>query len=159
MACILPYCILPKETKDKQKKDNSLWQEKQALISIIFMIVVVLLDMLPGNYLALVAMILVFLWCIAFTSQAVRKKRGTAGKIYSLLMVCVLAFGTYNIAEANNMLSMITGGNTRVDKMAVAVLADNPAETIEDAIDYDFGVQIMTLASSSSRAGITYRLQ
>ena len=31
----------------------------QALISIIFMIVVVLLDMLPGNYLALVAMILV----------------------------------------------------------------------------------------------------
>ena len=113
----------------------------QALISIIFMIVVVLLDMLPGNYLALVAMILVFLWCIAFTSQAVRKKRGTAGKIYSLLMVCVLAFGTYNIAEANNMLSMITGGNTRVDKMAVAVLADNPAETIEDAIDYDFGVQ------------------
>lgn len=113
----------------------------QALISIIFMIVVVLLDMLPGNYLALVAMILVFLWCIAFTSQAVRKKRGTAGKIYSLVMVCVLAFGTYNIAEANNMLSMITGGNTRVDKMAVAVLADNPAETIEDAIDYDFGVQ------------------
>ena len=113
----------------------------QALISIIFMIVVVLLDMLPGNYLALVAMILVFLWCIAFTSQAVRKKRGTAGKIYSLLMVCVLAFGTYNIAEANNMLSMITGGNTRVDKMAVAVLADDPAETIEDAADYNFGVQ------------------
>lgn len=31
MACILPYCILPKETKDKQKKDNSLWQEKDNL--------------------------------------------------------------------------------------------------------------------------------
>ena len=113
----------------------------QALISIIFMIVVVLLDMLPGNYLALVAMILVFLWCIAFTSQAVRKKRGTAGKIYSLVLVCVLALGTFNIAEANNMLSMITGGNVRVDKMAVAVRADDPAETIEDAMDYNFGVQ------------------
>ena len=113
----------------------------QALVSVIFMIVVVLLDMLPGNYLALVAMILVFLWCIAFTSQAVRKKKGITGKIYSLIMVCILAFGTFNIAEANNMLSMITGGNVRVDKMAVAVRADDPAETIEDAMDYNFGVQ------------------
>ena len=113
----------------------------QALVSVIFMIVVVLLDMLPLNYLALVAMILVFLWCIAFTSQAVRKKKGIAGKIYSLVLVCVLALGTFNIAEANNMLSMITGGNVRVDKMAVAVRADEPAETIEDAMDYNFGVQ------------------
>ena len=113
----------------------------QALVSVIFMIVIVLLDMLPLNYLALVAMILVFLWCIAFTSQAVRKKKGIAGKIYSLVLVCVLALGTFNIAEANNMLSMITGGNVRVDKMAVAVRADDPAETIEDAMDYNFGVQ------------------
>lgn len=113
----------------------------QALISIIFMAVVMLLDMLPLNYLALVAMVLVFLWCIAFTTQAVRKKRGTAGKIYSLLMVCVLAFGSYNIAAANNMLSMITGGNIRVDKMAVAVRADDSAETIEDVMNYNFGVQ------------------
>ena len=95
----------------------------QALVSIVFMIVVILLDMLPMNYLALVAAILFFLWCIAFTTQAVRKKRGTAGKIFSLLMICVLTFGAYNIAQANNMLSLITGGNTRVDKMAVAVLA------------------------------------
>lgn len=113
----------------------------QALVSVIFMIVIVLLDMLPLNYLALIAMILVFLWCIAFTSQAVRKKKGIAGKIYSLVLVCVLALGTFNIAEANNMLSMITGGNVRVDKMAVAVRADDPAETIEDAMDYNFGVQ------------------
>ena len=102
----------------------------QALVSIVFMIVVILLDMLPMNYLALVAAILFFLWCIAFTTQAVRKKRGTAGKIFSLLMICVLTFGAYNIAQANNMLSMITGGNTRVDKMAVAVLAGDSAETI-----------------------------
>ena len=51
----------------------------QALISIVFMIVIILLDMLPMNYLALVAMILVFLWCIAFTTQAVRKRSGGAG--------------------------------------------------------------------------------
>lgn len=113
----------------------------QAVVSIVFMIVVMLLDMLPLNYLALVAAILFFLWCISFTTQAVRRKRGTGGKIFSLLMTCVLVFGAYNIAQANNMLSMITGGNTRVDKMAVAVLADDSAETIEDTIGYNFGVQ------------------
>lgn len=113
----------------------------QALISVVFMIVVMLLDMLPMNYLVLVAMVLVFLWCIAFTTQAVRKRKGGAGKLYSLAMICILTIGTYNIAEANNMLSMITGGNVRVDKMAVAVLSDDPAETIEDAMSYNFGIQ------------------
>lgn len=113
----------------------------QAIISIVFMIVVLLLNMLPMNYLALIAVVLVFLWCIAFTSQAVRRKRGTAGKVYSVLMTCVLLLGSYYIAETNNMIASITGGNTRVDKMAVAVLSDDSAETIEDAMDYNFGVQ------------------
>lgn len=113
----------------------------QAAVSIIFMIVVMLLNMLPLNYLALVAAILFFLWCITFTTQAMRKKKGICGKIFSLLMTCVLVIGAYNIAEANNMLSLITGGNTRVDKMAVAVISDDSAETIEDTADYNFGVQ------------------
>ena len=113
----------------------------QAAVSIIFMIVVMLLDMLPMNYLALVAAVLFFLWCISFTTQAVRKKKGSAGKIFSLLMTCVLVIGAYNIAEANNMLGLITGGSTRVDKMAVAVLSNDPAETIEDTVGYNFGVQ------------------
>lgn len=113
----------------------------QAVISLLFMVVVLLLNMLPMNYLALIAMVLVFLWCIAFTSQAVRKRKGTAGKVYSLLMTGVLLLGSYYIAETNNMIAGITGGNTRIDKMAVAVLSDDSAETIEDAMDYNFGVQ------------------
>lgn len=113
----------------------------QALISVLFMIVVMLLGMIPLNYLAMIAMVLVFLWCIAFTSQAARKKRGTAGKVYSILLTCVLLLGSYYIAETNNMIARITGGNIRVDKMAVAVRIDDSAETIEDAMDYNFGVQ------------------
>ena len=145
----------PAETTRQRKKNKGRYSERsrtnrlgsfclilQALISIIFMIVVILLDMLPMNYLALVAMVLVFLWCIAFTTQAVRKRSGGAGKLYSLVMICVLTIGTYNIAEANNMLSLITGGNVRVDKMAVAVLDEDSAQTIEDAIDYNFGIQL-----------------
>ena len=57
------------------------------------------------------------------------------------MITCVLMVGTYYIAETNNMIASITGGSTRVDKMAVAVMDYNTAETIEDAADYNFGVQ------------------
>ena len=62
----------------------------QTVISLAFMGVVVLLDMLPMRYLAMIGLILFFLWCITFTSQMVRRKKGTLGKLFSLLMVCVL---------------------------------------------------------------------
>ena len=96
----------------------------QAVVSIILMIVLLMLNMLPLKYLAMAALILFFLWCITFTSQAARRKRGTTGKVYSLLVTCVLLAGTYYRAETNNMIASITGGNTRVDKMAVAVMAE-----------------------------------
>ena len=113
----------------------------QAIASVLLMIVILMLNMLPVKYLAMAALILLFLWCITFTSQALRKRKGTSGKVYSFLITCVLLIGTYYIAETNNMIAAITGGNTRVDKMAVAVMADDYAETIEDAADYSFGVQ------------------
>jgi len=69
----------------------------QALVSLMFMGAVVLLDMLPMKYLGLVAMVLFFLWCIAFVSQAARKRKGIPGKIYSLLMIALLATGTYYV--------------------------------------------------------------
>lgn len=113
----------------------------QTVISLAFMGVVVLLDMLPMRYLALVALILFFLWCITFTSQMVRKKKGTLGKLFSIAMACILAFGTFYVAKTNNIIAMITGGSYQIDKMVVAVRSDDAAEVLEDAMDYNFGVQ------------------
>ena len=113
----------------------------QTIVSLAFMGVVVLIDILPARYLAMLALILFFLWCITFTTQMARKKKGTLGKVFSLLMVCVLTFGTYYVGKTNNIIAAITGGNYRVDKMVVAVRSDDSAETIEDAMDYSFGVQ------------------
>ena len=113
----------------------------QALVSAAFMGVVILLNMLPFRYLVLVGLVLFFLWCITFVSQAARKKRGIAGKAYSLLAICVLSLGTYYIARANDMIGIITSGGFKTDRMVVAVLEEDPAETLEDAADYTFGVQ------------------
>ncbi len=124
----------------------------QALVSLVFMVVVVLLDMLPMKYLGLVAMILFFLWCITFVSQAARKKRGITGKLYSIFMVAVLAAGTYYVAKTNDMFAMITSGGTKVDRMVVAVLADDPAETLEETVDYAYGVQFSQGADNMQSA-------
>ena len=82
-----------------------------------------------------------FFWCITLNSQVARRKKGTFGKVFSLLLTFCLFIGSYYVAEANDMISRITGGNYKVDKMIVAVRADDPAETLEDAADYTFGVQ------------------
>lgn len=103
--------------------------------------VVILLDMLPLKYLALIGLVLFFLWCITFMSQMARKKKGTMGKLFSLIMAGVLAFGTFYVAKTNNIMAMITGGNYQIDKMVVAVRTDSGAEVLEDAMDYNFGVQ------------------
>lgn len=114
----------------------------QTIFSLAFMVVVLFLDMLPMRYLAMIALILFFLWCITLNSQVARRKRGTIGKVFSLFVVCFLSIGTYYIAKTNDVIGMITGGSFRVDNMVVAVLADDPAEGIEDAADYTFGIQL-----------------
>lgn len=113
----------------------------QTIASIALMIVLNLLGMIPLKYLILVAVLLFFFWCITLNSQVARRKKGTFGKVFSLLLTFCLFIGSYYVAEANDMISRITGGNYKVDKMIVAVRADDPAETLEDAADYTFGVQ------------------
>ena len=113
----------------------------QTIASIALMIVLNLLGMIPLKYLILVAVLLFFFWCITLNSQVARRKEGTFGKVFSLLLTFCLFIGSYYVAEANDMISRITGGNYKVDKMIVAVRADDPAETLEDAADYTFGVQ------------------
>lgn len=44
------------------------------------------------------------------------------GKVYSILLIAVLAVGTYYIAKTNDMIAAITSGGSKVDKMVVAVL-------------------------------------
>mgnify|MGYP000336864451 CR=1 FL=1 len=113
----------------------------QTIASIALMAVLYLLGMIPDKYLILVAAILFFLWCVTLNSQVARRKRGTLGKVFSLLMAVVMFTGSYYVAQANNMIGKITGSNYKVDKMVVAVRADDSAETIEDAANYTYGVQ------------------
>ena len=82
-----------------------------------------------------------FLLVYYFKFPGCEKKERYVWESFSLLLTFCLFIGSYYVAEANDMISRITGGNYKVDKMIVAVRADDPAETLEDAADYTFGVQ------------------
>ncbi|WP_251390868.1 LCP family glycopolymer transferase [Mediterraneibacter agrestimuris] len=113
----------------------------QLVISLIFMLSLFVLNMLPMKYLGTVALLLFIVFLAVLFSQLLSKKKGITGKAISVLMSIVLAVGSFYIFKTNNTVQAISNGGVKLDKMVVAVLADDPAETIQDAADYIFGVQ------------------
>lgn len=113
----------------------------QLVASIVFIAALCVLNLLPIKYLSIIIGALVLLWLIPLSNQLISKKKAAAGKAISILMTIVLAFGTFYILKTNGMLKDISGGDKKVDKMVVAVLAEDPAKTIKDAADYEFGIQ------------------
>lgn len=112
----------------------------QGILSIIVLALLFVLDVVPLKYLAIAALLLVILWVFAYFSQFTR---GThiAGKIESLILCIVLAWGSYYLFITNSFLDSITGSSVKVDNIVIAVLKDDPAQTLEDAAGYTFGVQ------------------
>ena len=105
------------------------------------MVMLFILDMLPIEYLGIIAVILLLLFGITLATQLRKKGRHIGGKIFSFFIMILLLFATYYIGKANGALGKISGGSYKVDNMVVAVLADDGAEKIEDAASYTFGVQ------------------
>lgn len=113
----------------------------QAVASIALLVTIFMLGMLPEKYIGVIAVVLVLALVITAASQFFSKKNGISGKIFGVLMSVILIVGTFYINKANNTIGKITGGDYKVDNMVVAVLKDDPAESIQDAKGYTFGVQ------------------
>ena len=113
----------------------------QLLATIAFIVSLLMLNMLPFKYLAVIIALLVVILLAVFLSQKLAKKRGIAGKIISIIMSVVLAFGSFYIFRTNHTVAQVSGGDKKLNQIVVAVRSDDPAETIQDAKDYTFGVQ------------------
>lgn len=113
----------------------------QAVASIALIVTIFMLGMLPEKYIGVIAIVLVLALAITAASQFFSQKKGISGKVFSVLMSIILIVGTFYINKANNTIGKITGGDYKVDNMVVAVLKEDPAESIQDARGYTFGVQ------------------
>lgn len=113
----------------------------QALISVFFMGMLLILNVIPTEYFLIIIACLAVCWLIGMLSQMGGRKYGKAGKIYMTVMILLLVSGSCAAGKMKGAMGHVTGGDEKIDRMVVAVLADDPANNLKDAADYTFGVQ------------------
>ena len=113
----------------------------QILASVLFMFSLVLLNILPMMYLAVITAVLSVFALIVWLTQRRPKGKGIIGKIFSILITLILCIASFYIIKTNGLLNDVFGSSKTTNKMVVAVLKDDPAESIQDTTNYVFGVQ------------------
>ena len=132
------------KAKSKRKLDKKIGiflTILQGIVSGIFLWTVFTINLLPTKYLLVVVGIVMALLAITFATQKRHKGHAMYGKTLSILMILILSVGSFYIGKVNGAFDNVTGGSYKIDSIVVAVLKDDPAETIADAKDYTFGVQ------------------
>ena len=112
----------------------------QLVLSIVILALLFVMDVLPMKYFAAAGIILVLLALVCFLLQF-RPKAHWFGKILSLVLCIALVLGNIYVARTMGTLNNVTKVKTyQIDKIIIAVMADDPAESIEDMADYRFGI-------------------
>lgn len=109
------------------------------IVALVFLGLLIMLNVLPLRYLLAVIGVLLFFIAYAFLSQLTKHYR-MVGKVLAVILSIVLSFGIYYLIQTGSMFSNISGSNSKIDEMLIIVLEEDPAETINDAIDYTFGI-------------------
>jgi len=103
-----------------------------------------------GFFIAILS-VLAIVWLILFVKQGIASNKAVVGKVISVLISIILVAGIYYVHQGNDALRAFAGGGvtTMVENVVVAVRTDDPAETLQDAAHYNFGVQYATGADST----------
>ena len=125
--------------KDKSRKIGIVLADIQLILTLVFIGLLLMLNVLPFKYLGVVIIVLIFFVAYAFLSQLTRKFR-TVGKVVSVIMSIILVFGSYYLLQTSQMLSGISGKEDKIDDMSIIVLQEDSAETINDTLDYSYGI-------------------
>lgn len=113
----------------------------QLLATVLFMVCLCLLNILSAKYLVFIGLVLCILCLTTLTGQLASRKNAILGKLIGILITLVLMFGSYFIFKMNVAIQDVTQINGKVHTVVVAVLEEDKAQTLQDAKDYNFGVQ------------------
>ena len=132
-----------KEHKGKRKKHivGKVICILQLIISIVLGAFLFSMKLLPTKFMLAVIVILLALFGFCFTWQFAGKIPRILSTILSVILCASLALGTVYLQKANQLMADVGGATYKTDNMIVVVKADDPAETLEDAANYRFGIQ------------------
>lgn len=114
----------------------------QLVMSVVFCGFLYISNYLTLDWLLIVALVLLIL---VFLNLILQRwvVSGIFGKILAVLLCVVLGYGCYMLANTNAALNKITADGDsakEVAQMNIYVMNDDPANTIEDAASYTFGI-------------------
>ena len=116
----------------------------QFVLSLVMLIKIMNLDVLPMKFLVPIGIGLVLLIAVTACSVFCRKTV-IAGWIFGALMIIVLDIGSVYLIRTEVVLEEVTVAEEeevyKIDNIVVAVLQDDTAQTMEDTLLYNFGIQ------------------
>ncbi len=144
----------PKERKRKRRAKRAavgmFFVFIQIILLILFLMKIFYLDLLPMKYLLILNGILFLITLYTFLSQFTRAHM--IGKLLSIIMSVVLLVGFLYTAKLADTLGVITGRTTKTDIIDIMVLKDDPAASLNDALQYSFGYNTTVNSAIVSKA-------
>lgn len=143
---------LAKQKVIKSRKIGYVMTVLQLIATVVFGWILFYLDLLAPAYTYSLIGILAFFVIYTFFTQLGKKRIRLIGKILSGIFIIVLTCGSYYLFRTYDMLAQITGGDVKTDTISIIVLKDDPAQNIEDASGYNFGISQIVDRTNTNKA-------
>ena len=111
----------------------------QSIVTLLFLYFLAELDMVPQKMFFGAVGILILL-CVLNVVLQFKKIPGIVMMVIGIIISIVLGVLCTYIYKTTDVVDKISGANEQVDNVAVYVLADDAAEDISDAADYNYGI-------------------
>ncbi|MBC5689823.1 hypothetical protein H8S37_12940, partial [Mediterraneibacter sp. NSJ-55] len=110
-----------------------------ALCAIAFLTFCADLHMLPTTYM-LIGGTVFSIFGVIFTIMQEKPALSVVADILCVLLAAGCIFGCYYIHKTNTTIQEVATADKQTDIVSVYVMEDDPAQSIEDAADYSFGI-------------------
>lgn len=114
----------------------------QTVMSVLTVILLKRANLLPDRFLVLIAVVLAVLIVVfaLFMKRKIKIVRFVLGAILALLVSAGLGYADLKLYELTHTLQTITDTREETTRVGVYVLADDPAQSIEDMPGYTYGI-------------------
>lgn len=117
----------------------------QAIVSLVFIVLLFILNVLPTFYLVVVAALLALLWILAFSLQVNahnKSLRAILSRIMSVIISALLVLGCTYITRTNSFINTISKNNYQVNSFSVIVLKDSPVNALTDLNNKNLSINV-----------------
>lgn len=113
----------------------------QLIASAVFLVSLCVLNILAAKFVAFIGVVILLLFLISAIGIYIAKNKAILRKAISIVISIILFAMSYLMFMMNSTMEGITASAGEVETIHVVVLTEDPAQTIQDAKDYKFGVQ------------------